>query len=505
MATCDVLIVGSGLMGASVARLIRQHRADARIVMVDAGPELGPVPGQHLQDAADGQTRAGYAKRVSSGIQGLYVGADEVASELGGLVANIEPGLYRLSTLGEDSAAMPNAAAAWNTGGMSVHWTGATPAPWGSEIPECIPRAEWERDLATAATLLKVNLDPHGESTLRNALIAAVNEVFAGKLAAGREAQPLPMAAEGRGETMLRTGPNRIFPAIAEGSDPNFELRPSSQVLFLEHDGSSVAGAIIRDLAAGEEYVLNAAATVVCADVFRTPQVLFASKIRPRALGRYLNEHMFLTGRSDLDPSAIGLSKSKLAGAYDGLSVNVPYWLPHSGPAQPFNGQLSGAMEFDEDGGPIAASAGLALYVPTEVRPTSRVEFSETEVDALGLPKMTVIFDYSDSDRHLLDRAMADQQRIARRFGATDSGTDSLLLPPGTSLHMTGTVRMGPVDDGTSVCDPDGRVWGFANLYLAGCGVMPTALVANSTFASATTAVRAARAAARCLGARRLA
>ncbi|MFC9612663.1 GMC oxidoreductase [Streptomyces sp. NPDC056938] len=58
-----------------------------------------------------------------------------------------------------------------------------------------------------------------------------------------------------------------------------------------------------------------------------------------------------------------------------------------------------------------------------------------------------------------------------------------------------GAVRMGADNDGTSVCDPDARVWDFTNLYLAGCGVVPTALVCNSTLTGVVTAVRAARAA----------
>jgi choline dehydrogenase-like flavoprotein len=53
---------------------------------------------------------------------------------------------------------------------------------------------------------------------------------------------------------------------------------------------------------------------------------------------------------------------------------------------------------------------------------------------------------------------------------------------------------MGEADDGTSVCDPDARVWGFDNLYLAGNGVVPTPLTCNSPLTGMVTAVRAARA-----------
>jgi choline dehydrogenase-like flavoprotein len=53
---------------------------------------------------------------------------------------------------------------------------------------------------------------------------------------------------------------------------------------------------------------------------------------------------------------------------------------------------------------------------------------------------------------------------------------------------------MGPAGDDTSVCDPDGRVQGIRNLFVAGNGVIPTPMAANPTLTGMITAVRAARA-----------
>jgi choline dehydrogenase-like flavoprotein len=77
------------------------------------------------------------------------------------------------------------------------------------------------------------------------------------------------------------------------------------------------------------------------------------------------------------------------------------------------------------------------------------------------------------------------------------------LMPAGTSLHYMGTFRMGRTDDGTSVCDPDSRVWGVPGLVLAGNGLIPTANSCNPTLTSVALAVRGARALAADLGASR--
>jgi pyranose oxidase len=149
---------------------------------------------------------------------------------------------------------------------------------------------------------------------------------------------------------------------------------------------------------------------------------------------------------------------------------------------------------FDEDGAVTAYSVSLAWYVPTEIRAENRLEFSDDETDATGMPRLTIHFDYSDRDRESIERARVSQKEAGDRLGSFDPATQSALLTAGSSLHFTGTVRMGTVDDGTSVCDTDARVWGFDNLYIAGNGVIPTPVTANSTLTGTVFAVRAARA-----------
>jgi choline dehydrogenase-like flavoprotein len=488
----DVVIVGAGLMAAVVAAQVRAARPCARLLMIDAGPPIGTAFGHHLHDTPDQEARAGFAARAFTGNQAMYVGASRTRGDAVDLAA-VPAGLRTLGDFGNDASAMPGASLAWNLGGMSVHWAAATPTPFGDEVPEAIPADQWPADLAEAQRLLRVHPGPYPPDGVGDRVLEVLDELFGPASAPGRHPQAMPVSInpdeEGR---LARTGPAAVFPPIEQGGDPAFELRHSTLVTRVLLEDGRVTGAALRSIVSGEEQTVRAGTVVVCADTFRTPQLLFASGVGGAALGRYLNEHAFLAGRVlvDLDRLGAGAPPRPVEGEW----ATSASWLPHSGADQPFQGQIMQAPVAGEGEAPSGYAVTLALYVPTEVRAENRVEFSSGETDIAGMPRMTVRFDHSAADLAMIERGRAAQAEAGRRLGDFDTARDSLLLDAGASLHYTGTARMGAVDDGTSVCDADGRVWKTDGLFVAGNAVVPTALVANSTLAGAVTAVRAGRA-----------
>lgn len=496
----DVLIIGSGIMGSATASELRRLHPQSTIIMVDGGSAIGDVPGLHLHDSADPVIWDRYNQRVASGIQGLYAGPTVGGVMPAATLGALEPGLRRLAEFGAIADAAPAASNAWNVGGMGIHWTAATPWPWGHERFDD-DEAAWNADLETARRLLRVNpaaLGPTGPGAI---VVNALARRFAG-VAAERAPQPMPMAVNRADDGSLhRTGPSVIFPPIASGGDEDFRLLPGTLAVELLHEQRRVAGARVRDVISGEEREITASITIVCADAHRTPQLLYASNIRPEALGRYLNEHAFLAGRVLMDLDRFGLTLDDLPRLENGEFATDSLWLPQAGPDQPFHGQIMNTTFVDSDDRALAYSVGVNIYVPIETRRENRIVFDPDTLDVTGMPRMTIEFSYSEADLAMIERAKAVQAAISSDFGEFDPETESILLPAGASLHQTGTVRSGRNDDGTSVCDPDGLVWGFDNLFVAGVGVVPTALICNATLTGMITTVRSARAAARLLDA----
>jgi choline dehydrogenase-like flavoprotein len=232
----------------------------------------------------------------------------------------------------------------------------------------------------------------------------------------------------------------------------------------------------------------------VCADGLRTPQVLFASGIRPPALGHYLNEHFqmatFLTLADEFGPQRFEHDPENVVSIMTPFSDTRPLQMGVIALASSaFKINLGDGTALDDDRS-TSRLAITACYAAKDLQFLDAVEFSDSEVDFYGMPRMRIRYSHTDADRAVIDQMRAVSEAVAERLGTAVEPPE--LAAGGSSLHYQGTVRMGATDDGTSVCSPELEVWGVKNLYLGGNGVIPTATASNPTLTTVALAWRAA-------------
>jgi len=500
----DVLIVGSGPAGSMYARTIGEAVPDARILMVEVGPAIPGVRGDHTQNMAEAERLA--AQLLTQGPDAGIERATALADIAPGLDPSLEyrqtilPGLFFADPrpADGDDLGLPAASMASGVGGMGIHWGTSTPRPHQSERIPFIPEAEMDAALAHAEEVLRVTEQLPPGKGLAGAIYAAIADEFDGP--GLTPVGFMPSATHWEGGSLRFSGTGAILGDI-ETTVPGFELRAETLARRVVVEDGVAVGAELEDRRTGETYLVRAARVVVCADGLRTPQVLFASGIRPAALGHHLNEHFqmasFVLLSDDFDPSR-----------FDDDPHSLGYILVPFSDARPMQGgimALAGspyALALGDDA--MAARLGvLAWYGAKDIRFEDAVEFSETETDFYGMPKMSIHYAHTDRDRETLAMMRENSIRSAARIGTLTE--EPALAAGGSSLHYQGTVRMGPSDDGSSVCDERLRVWGVENLYVGGNGVIPTSTAANPTLTTVALAWRAATALAEGLAADRAA
>jgi choline dehydrogenase-like flavoprotein len=491
-AAVDVAIVGSGPTASAYARILSEEAPGATIAMFEVGPTVSNPPGAHVKNIADQQARS-LAQRAS---EGPGAGAATVNSP--GAVKSGErrarPGTYLLQDgyafPGEDG--MPVAAMSSNVGGMAAHWTAACPRPGGRERIAFLP--DLEQLLADADRLLGVTTHAFDgapfSDLVRDRLAAAVDE---GRDPAFR-VQPMPLAVHRReGGGLVWSGADVVM-GDATRNNPQFELFDESLVTRVLVEDGAAAGIEVQDRRTGATSRVAARYVVVGADALRTPQLLWASGIRPAALGRYLNDQAQVVFASRLRDVKAEDAPRAADGALSEQSGVA--WVPYTDDA-PFHGQI---MQLDASPVPLAEDdpvvpgsiVGLGLFCAKDLQPEDRVAFDDGDKDSYGMPAMRIHYRLTERDHEVLQRA---KQEIVRLGKAVGEPLDErpFVLPPGASLHYQGTTRMGETDDGGSVCSPDSEVWDVPGLFVAGNGVIPTATACNPTLTAVALAVRGAR------------
>jgi pyranose oxidase len=134
----------------------------------------------------------------------------------------------------------------------------------------------------------------------------------------------------------------------------------------------------------------------------------------------------------------------------------------------------------------------LYWYAIMQPRYENRVRFTGPATDAVGLPQPTFEYSLGPEDHARHQAALDDLRAAGRQLGTFLPTSPPRKLSAGSSMHVMGTTRIGRSDDGHSVADPYGRVWGCTNLYIGGTGLIPSATATNPTLAACAIAVRTA-------------
>ncbi len=511
-----VVIVGSGPVGATYARTLLEGSPRVRVTMFERGPQLTDPAGMNVRNIPDPDAKQ-RARRASQG----PTSGDGAPVGLGIPITTVIEGTYtaRAGTHLVDfggpgsghSSQLPAAALATCVGGQGAHWTCATPRPSFSERIPFIPDDEWDRLIVDGEALLHTTHTAFTGSPIAAALQRSISAVVDHELPAGYGVGPLPVAGDlGDDGTMRWTGTDVVFgPLLDPASDPaqRFELRSETMVTRIATVDGHAQGVLVSPTEGGAQTFVAADIVVVAADAIRSPQLLWASGIRPRALGHYFSDHPGIFSVVAIDPDKLDgqltldqveRERARSAAAPD--PVTAVLRLPFSEPDNPFSCQIMFMHDSPlplPDRHPLANNPWGYANVGFGTRKFARfedgLEFHDDELDWAGMPNVTIHYESTERDLHEIELARARQLQVAGAIGTFLPGGEPAVLPNGASLHYKGTMRMGPADDGTSVCDAWSRVWGFENLYVAGNGTIPTNTVVNPTLMSVTIALRAAR------------
>ncbi len=488
----DILIVGSGPVGATFARILTERLSHCKVLMLDGGPRLTQQAGMHVMNISSLHERS-RAQRLSEGPM-----RTPIPSPSDGRIT-AQPGTHLLDPHGDrfSVTGMPAAAMSTNVGGMGSHWSCACPRPAMDERASFLSSETWDELLGTAERLLRVTPYVFPPDETSNGIISELRRIFSHEMTSDRPPDFMPLASTraANGERIW-SGANTILGELADSqTTTTFELRPQTMCLRLVMNGHGIEYAVVRDLATRRDAKIHARVVIIAADALRTPQLLWGAGFRAKALGHYLNDHPQSKCIIQLHETlAAPIPKPPAATKPD--HVLGMYWVPFTAPTHTFSGQIVHLDHLPVAADPTAPKveghfAIVTWFCRKDIQYGDCLEFSDTEFTLHGMPSVNVRYRLTEIDKMATAASRELIRRAASGLGRIVDGLDVWTLPAGSSLHYQGTVRMGPANDGTSVCDSYSQVWGTTNLFVGGNGVIPTATACNPTLTSVALAVRA--------------
>lgn len=513
----DVLVIGTGPIGSTYARILVAAGHD--VVMVDAGAQLTAVPGAHMRNHHVYQHNKNvFEDLVAGNLQPYSVPSQsgfENTLDRTAFWARSDKAFNYHNPKQDPNRNLDNAGGTYAVGGMFTHWTAATPRQHPElERTPIIPADEWDRLYDVAEGFFNTHADQFEFE--RNRLVkGALTDHYAGVGAAypypvpsDYPVQNLPVAAErrvppggGDRQYVHWTGVDTVLGPLLTDPEQSARVRilPEHLVTRLEYRGDRVTHAVAQDFRSLTTGKISADHFVVASGAIWGPQLLWASGIRHEALGRYLNDQIVASCLVVLSKDLVeSLGPPPSPQDPIPMSQDAPepeVWIPVS-EKRPWHCQIHyDPINFTTPGGEYVDERLLVFvqwFGMVEAEHHNRVHFQDDIRDLMGMPQPTFDYHVGDAAAERAHAMIGDMAPASLAIGGWLPGQLPEFEPPGASLHLQSTTRMGETDDGTSVVDPYSRHWGFSNLRVGGCGVIPEKSACNPTLTAAAIAVRAA-------------
>lgn len=458
----EIVVVGSGAGGGAVAGELMRRGKD--VLVVEAGPQKVEQAGAHIRNRDPSEL-------------GLAQFNDE-----------LEDALVFASGGSGAGPAFQDLKVIHSVGGMFSFWTCNCPTPHPSERAPWIPDKDWEALLTKARTLMGVGYDLGWGGVRQTRLVQAAGSIALPR-EAGREVQPMPVAAQKTGQGKLK---------FASSDDLLVNDRPANSQWLLSdmictsvmHENARATGVQLRPRNGGEEIEVRAECVVVATGTIGTPKLLAGSDIDAGpALGAYLFDHPAVGSRVVLAPEILQ--------EVDADDPVFTVWIPFT-PETPWHNQIcrfpTNPTAIEYDAGPTD-TADLFTFAAMDVLPENRFNIDFDRLDPFGLPELTGAYRLSGADYRRISAGLEEHFRIAAGIGnLIDHRWSPTFFGPGWSTHMMGSCRMGGKDDDTSCVDSYGKLWGYDNIYVAGNAVFSTSNAGNPTLMTIAMGLRTAAA-----------
>jgi choline dehydrogenase-like flavoprotein len=288
----------------------------------------------------------------------------------------------------------------------------------------------------------------------------------------------------------------------------HLEVRPESQVLQIQHNGSGKVTGVLYADADGNHHVQKARVVCVAGNSIETPRLLLnsASSQHPDGLanssgevGKNYMRHMSDTVWGIMDKPVHFYRGNTMAGIITDEAYNDPegrgfvggYYMEtlHLGPSfmAAFMNPKSWGREFTELMDAYDHFAGIWLVGEDMPAATNRITLHEKEKDQHGFPVPNVHLDDHKNDEEMRKHASDRARSIFEAVGATKT----IRTPPYPSTHNLGTCRMSEKpEDG--VLNKFGQAHDVPNLFVSDGSQFTTGAAANPTLTIVALAIRQA-------------